>query len=83
MYIPLDLCRECQSQPSRGVLMQLFDRRATMPKGDFNKVVPSFIKITIRHGCCPVKLLHSFRSHFPSNTFGGLLLECCLKCCES
>ena len=27
-----------------------------------------------RRGCSPVYLLHIFRTHFPMNTFGGLLL---------
>ena len=32
------------------------------------------IEITLRHGCCPVNLLHIFRTPFPKNTYGGLLL---------
>ena len=31
-------------------------------------------KIALRHGYSPVYLLHIFRTHFPKNTFGGLLL---------
>ena len=34
----------------------------------------SFIGITFRHGCSPVKLLHIFKTPFPNNTSGGLLL---------
>ena len=33
-----------------------------------------FIEITIRHGCCPVNLLHIFRRPFYNNTSGGLFL---------
>ena len=41
-----------------------------MPKCGFNK----FAKITLRHGCSPVNLLYSFKTHFPKNISGGLLL---------
>ena len=33
------------------------------------------IEITTGHGCCPVNLLFIFRTPFPKNTFGGLLLK--------
>ena len=46
-----------------------------MPKCDSNKVAFNFIEITLRHGCSPVILLHSFRTPFPKNACGGLLLE--------
>ena len=36
-----------------------------MPKCHFNKVA----KIALRRGCCPVNLLHIFRTTFPKNTF--------------
>ena len=32
------------------------------------------IQITFRHGCSPVNLLHIFRTPFPKNNSGGLLL---------
>ena len=39
----------------------------------------NFIKITLRHGCSPVNLLHIFRTRFPGktsgNTSGWLLLN--------
>ena len=34
----------------------------------------NFIEITLRHGCSPVNLLHIFRTLFPRNTSGGMLL---------
>ena len=34
----------------------------------------NFIEITLRRGCSPVNLLHIFRTTFPKNTSGGLLL---------
>ena len=37
-----------------------------MPKYDFDKVA--------LHGCSTVNLLHIFRTPFPRNTSGGLLL---------
>ena len=46
-----------------------------MPKCDFNKVARKFIEITLRHECCPVSLLHIFRTPFPKDISGGLLLS--------
>ena len=34
-----------------------------------------FIEITLQHGCSPVNLLHIFRTIFPKNASGGLLLN--------
>ena len=34
-----------------------------------------FIQIALWHGCSPVNLLHIFRTPFPKNTSGGLLLK--------
>ena len=34
----------------------------------------NFIEIALRHGCSPVNLQHIFRTPFPKNTFGPLLL---------
>ena len=45
-----------------------------MPKCHFNKV-SNFIEIALCHGCSPINLLHIFRTHFPKNTSGGLLLN--------
>ena len=46
-----------------------------MLKCDFNKLQSNFIEITLQHGCSPVDLLHIFRTTFPKNTSGGLLLN--------
>ena len=35
----------------------------------------NLIEITLRHGCSPVNLLHIFRTPFPRNTSGWLLLR--------
>ena len=45
-----------------------------MPKYDFNKVALQFIEIALRHSCSPVNLLHIFKTPFPRNTSGWLLL---------
>ena len=45
-----------------------------MPKCDFNKIACNFIEITLTHGCSPVNLVHIFRTPFPKNTSGWLLL---------
>ena len=41
----------------------------------FIKLPGNFIEITLRHGCSPVNLLHIFRTIFPRNTSGWLLLH--------
>ena len=63
-----------QKQSSIGVLkkrcsknMQQIYRRTPIPKYDFNK-------ITLRHGCFPVNLLHIFGTPFPRNTSRWLIL---------
>ena len=44
---------------------------------DFNKVAKksNFIEIAFRLGCSPIDLLHMFRTPFPRNNSGWLLLE--------
>ena len=49
-----------------------------MPKCNFNKVAKlqsNFIEIALWYGYSPVNLLHIFRTSFPRNTFGWLLLS--------
>ena len=38
------------------------------------KLLWNFIEVARRHGCSPVNLLHIFRTPFPKNTPGRLLL---------
>ena len=54
--------------------MQKIYRRTPMPKCDFC----NFIEIALRHGCSPVNLPHLFRTPFPRNTSGRLLLSIAL-----
>ena len=46
------------------------------------KLQSSFIEITLCHGCSPVNLRHIFRTPFPKNTSGWLLLNliCYMRC---
>ena len=39
------------------------------------KLQSNFIEITLQHGCSPVNLLHFFKTSFPYNTSGWLLLK--------
>ena len=43
------------------------------------KFQSNFIEITLRHGCSPINLLHIFRTSFPKNTSGWLLLNVAVK----
>ena len=45
-----------------------------MPKCSFNKVAKQSCKVTLRHECSAVNLLHIFRTPFLKNTCGWLLL---------
>ena len=74
--------RKNHKQPSRGVLrkrcsesIQQIYRRAPMLKCNFNKVARNVIEILLRYGCSFVNLLIIFRTPFPKNTSGGLLLK--------
>ena len=51
--------------------MQQIYRRTLMPKCYFS----NFFDIALRHGCSPVNLLHVFRTIFPRNTSGWLLVK--------
>ena len=57
-----------QKQPSRGVL------RKARRSGISIKLLCKFIEIALRHWCSPVNLLHIYRTPFPKNTSGRLLL---------
>ena len=39
------------------------------------KLLCNFIEITLRQGCSPVNMLHIFKTPFPRNTSGWLLLK--------
>ena len=75
------LSKYTQKQPSASVLrkkcsknIQQIYMRSPMPKFDFKKLQRNFREITPPHGCSPVNFLYTFRTPFPKNTFGGLLL---------
>ena len=53
-------CKFTGDHPCRGVISM--------------KLQSNFIKITLRHGCSPVNLQHIFRTAFPKNTSGWLLM---------
>ena len=45
-----------------------------MPKCDFNKVAAAVLKSHFGMSYSPINLLHTFRTPFPKNTSGVLLL---------
>ena len=45
-----------------------------MPKCGFNRFALHFLEIPFRHGSSPVDLMHIFKTPFPKNTSGELLL---------
>ena len=68
-------------QPSRGVSrkscsedMQQICRRTPMPKCYFNKAAKQIIEITLWHEFSLLNLRHNFRTSFPKNNYGELLL---------
>ena len=72
----------CQKQPSIRVFLkqcsentQQIYRRTPIRKSDLTKLISNFIEITLWHGCSLVNLMHIFRTHFPKNTSGGVLLN--------
>ena len=54
-----------------------FTRKHTWRSMISIKLLCNFIEITLRHGCSPVDLMHIFKTFFPKNTSGGLLLYFC------
>ena len=46
-----------------------------MPKSDLTKLISNFIEITLWHWCSLVNLMHIFRTPFPKNISGGVLLN--------
>ena len=59
---------------SRFFRVQVFQGRVQGLGPGFRSSPYNLIKITFRHGCSPVNLLHIFRTPFPRNTSGWLLL---------
>ena len=70
-----------QKQPSRGVprksvlkIYSKFTGEHPCRSAISIKLLSNFIKITFRHVCSPVNLLYIFRTPFPRNISGWLLL---------
>ena len=49
---------------------RLYATNLPMPKCELSPL----IEVALRHGCSPVSLLHIFRTSFPKNSSGWLLL---------
>ena len=43
--------------------------------GEICKLLCNFMEITLLYKCSPVKLLRIFKTHFPTNSSGGLLVR--------
>ena len=65
--------QEGQKQSSRGVFRKSCSE-------NMQQLLCNFIEITLRRGCSPLNLLHIFRTTFPKNTSGWLLLEVLFQC---
>ena len=73
---------EFQKQPSEGILRKGNLKICSKFTGEHPcqsiisiKLFCNFIEITLRHGRCPVNLLHILRTPFLKNSCGQLLLE--------
>ena len=71
-----------QKHPLRGVRRERCSENVQQIYGEHArrsaisvKLQSGFIEITLQHGCSPVNLLHIFRTIFPKNASGGLLLN--------
>ena len=82
-FIDVDfMCKNLQMQLSRRVLRKGVLKICSKFTGEHPcqsaisiKLQSNFIEITLRRGCSPVNLLYIFRTPFPKNTSGGLLLN--------
>ena len=79
--------RKAQKQPSRGVLIKRCSKICSKFTGEHPcqsvisiKLQSNFIEIALRHGCSSIKLLQIFRTPFPRNTSGWVLLK--LEACR-
>ena len=70
-----------QKQPSTGVLEKSLLKICSKLAGEHQrqraisiKLQSNFTEIALLHGCSPVNLLHIFKTSFPKNTSGWLLL---------
>ena len=77
---------ETEKEPTRGFLKKSFLKICCKFTEEHPcrsaislKLLCNFIEIALRHGCSPVNLLHIFRTLFPRNTSGWLLLETPMK----
>ena len=74
--------RHCRSNPSKVFLKKVVLKICIKFTGEHPcrsvisiKLYSNFIEITLWHGCSAVNLLHIFRTLFPKNTSGWLLLS--------
>ena len=73
---------QCKSSPPEVLLGKVVRKICSKFTGEHPcqsvnsiKLPRKFIKITLQRGCSPVNLLHLFRTPFPKNTSGWLLLS--------
>ena len=74
----LHMLRKIQKQSSRKSVLKIYSKfTAEHPCQSVIsiKLQSSFIDITLWHDCSPVYLLHFFRTAFPKNTSGCMLLK--------
>ena len=75
---PSTISRSCYSEVllRKGVLKicSKFTRGHTCRSAISIKLICNFIEIALQHGCPPVNLVYIFRTPFPRNTSGWLLL---------
>ena len=69
--------KKSQKQPPRCVLKicSTFTGEYPCRSAISIELQSNFFEIALRHGCSPVNLLHIFRTPFPKNTSGWLLLK--------
>ena len=74
-YVNLEICRSSHPEVLlENAVLKLCSKCTVENPCRIVISISNFIEITLRHGYSPVNLLHIFRTPFPLNTSGRLLL---------
>ena len=75
IHLPEAAIKRCSQEKVSKNMQQIYRIHPCRSAISIN-LLCNFIGIALRHGCCPVNLLHIFRTSFLKNTSGQLFLIC-------